>query len=138
PAVRRAPHGSRSRRHPADEAHHRGARPAGGGGSVELAPVAPGRGDLHPRAHHATGAQGGARNDRGDPVRAPGPARAEPRRHFLEPHRDMIGAALYLTRRSLVNATRRRVARLRQPKYLIGFVVGCLYLSWLIFGPRRG
>ena len=50
----------------------------------------------------------------------------------------MIGAALYLIRRSLVNATRRRVARLRQPKYLIGFVVGGLYLFWLVFRPRRG
>src|SRR6266568_3450584 len=50
----------------------------------------------------------------------------------------MIGAALYLIRRSLVNATRRRVARLRQPKYLIGFVVGGLYLYWLVIRPRRG
>ncbi|HYK82010.1 MAG TPA: putative ABC exporter domain-containing protein [Gemmatimonadales bacterium] len=49
----------------------------------------------------------------------------------------MIGAALYLMRRSLANATRRRLARLRQPKYLIGFVVGCLYLYWLVFRPRR-
>jgi ABC-2 type transport system permease protein len=50
----------------------------------------------------------------------------------------MIAAALYLTRRSLVNATRRRVARLRQPKYLIGFLVGGLYLYWLLFRPRPG
>ena len=50
----------------------------------------------------------------------------------------MIGAALYLIRRSLVNATRRRVTRLRQPKYLIGFVVGGLYLYWLVLRPRRG
>ncbi|HYT05362.1 MAG TPA: putative ABC exporter domain-containing protein [Gemmatimonadales bacterium] len=49
----------------------------------------------------------------------------------------MIGAALYLIRRSLVNATRRRVARLRQPKYLVGFVVGCLYVYWWIFRQRR-
>ncbi|HEX4574858.1 MAG TPA: putative ABC exporter domain-containing protein [Gemmatimonadales bacterium] len=48
----------------------------------------------------------------------------------------MIGAAVYLIRRSLVNATRRRVARLRQPKYLIGFVVGSLYLYWLVLRPR--
>ena len=50
----------------------------------------------------------------------------------------MIAAALYLTGRSLVNATRRRVARLRQPKYLIGLVVGGLYFYWFFFRPRRG
>lgn len=50
----------------------------------------------------------------------------------------MIAAALYLVRRSFVNATRHRVARLRQPKYLIGFVVGCFYLYWLVFRPQRG
>jgi hypothetical protein len=50
----------------------------------------------------------------------------------------MIGAALYLTGRSLVNATRRRVARLRQPKYLIGLVVGGLYFYWFFLRPRRG
>ena len=48
----------------------------------------------------------------------------------------MIGAALYLSRRSLANATRRRLARLRQPKYLIGFAVGLLYYYWLIARPR--
>jgi putative ABC exporter len=50
----------------------------------------------------------------------------------------MIGAALYLTGRSLVNATRRRVTRLRQPKYLIGLVVGGLYFYWFFFRPRPG
>ncbi len=49
----------------------------------------------------------------------------------------MIGSALYLIRCSLVNATRRRVARLRHPKYLIAFVVGGLYLYWLLVGRRR-
>jgi len=48
----------------------------------------------------------------------------------------VIGAALYLSRRSLANATRRRLARLRQPKYLIGFAVGLLYYYWLIARPR--
>lgn len=50
----------------------------------------------------------------------------------------MIGAALYLSRRSFANALRRRVQRLRQPKYLIGFCVGLLYFYWLIArpGPR--
>ena len=49
----------------------------------------------------------------------------------------MIGAALYLARRSLVNGVRRRLARLRQPKYLLGFAVGLLYYYWL-FIRRRG
>ncbi len=47
----------------------------------------------------------------------------------------MIGAALYLSRQSLANATRRRLARLRQPKYLIGFVAGLSYFYWLIVRP---
>ena len=50
----------------------------------------------------------------------------------------MIGAALYLISRSLLNATRRRVARLRQPKYLIGFAVGSLYVYWLVFRRSTG
>jgi len=50
----------------------------------------------------------------------------------------VISAALYLSRRSLANATRRRLARLRQPKYLIGFALGVLYYYWLIARPRSG
>lgn len=50
----------------------------------------------------------------------------------------MIGAALYLSERSFVNALRRRVQRLRQPKYLIGFCVGLLYFYWLIARPGGG
>ena len=48
----------------------------------------------------------------------------------------MIGSALYLARRSLVNGIRRRVARLRQPKYMVGFAVGLLYYYWLFVRPR--
>jgi len=48
----------------------------------------------------------------------------------------MIGAALYLARRSLANTIRRRLARLRQPKYLVGFAVGLLYYYWLFLRPR--
>ncbi len=48
----------------------------------------------------------------------------------------MIAAALYLSRRSLVNATRRRLRRLREPKYLVGFAVGLLYFWWVLFRPR--
>jgi len=47
----------------------------------------------------------------------------------------MIGAALYLSRRSFVNSIRRRLERLRQPKYLIGFAVGLLYCYWIIVQP---
>src|SRR6266581_4387245 len=91
-----------------------GLGPAGSGNRVELTPAPSGGGGLHARADHATGTEGGPRHARGDPDRATGPARAEPRGDFPHAHRDMIGAALYLIRRSLVNATRRRVARLRQ------------------------
>jgi hypothetical protein len=48
----------------------------------------------------------------------------------------VIGAALYLARCSLVNGLRRRVRRLRQPKYLAGFAVGLLYYYWLFIRPR--
>jgi hypothetical protein len=48
----------------------------------------------------------------------------------------MIGAALYLARRSLANGMRRRLARLRQPKYLIGFAVGLAYYYWMFLRPR--
>ncbi len=48
----------------------------------------------------------------------------------------MITAALYLSRRSLVNATWRRLRRLREPKYLVGFVVGLLYFWWFLYRPR--
>lgn len=50
----------------------------------------------------------------------------------------MIDAALYLTVRWTTNALRRRLARLREPKYLIGFAVGLLYFYWLFFRPRMG
>src|SRR5437763_1494071 len=113
-------------------------RAAGGRGRPELPPAAPRRGDLHARPHPASRTQGGAGNDRGDADRAARPAGAEPRGHFPDAHRDMIGAALYLVGRSLLNATRRRVARLRQPKYLIGLVVGGLYFYSFFFRPRRG
>jgi putative ABC exporter len=48
----------------------------------------------------------------------------------------MIGSALYLARLSLVNGIRRRLKRLRQPKYMVGFAVGLLYYYWLFIRPR--
>lgn len=50
----------------------------------------------------------------------------------------MIDAALYLSRRSFVNAMRRRIQRLRQPKYLVGFCVGLLYFWWIFARPGGG
>src|SRR5437763_3924003 len=137
-AVRRAAHRPRPGGDPPDEANHPGARAAGGGRRAELPPAAPGGGNLHARAHHAAGTQGRPGHDRGDPDGATRPAGAESGGHFPHAHRDMIGAAIYLIGRSLVNAMRRRVARLRQPKYLIGLVVGGLYFYWFFFRPRRG
>ena len=48
----------------------------------------------------------------------------------------MIGAAVYLARRSLVNALRRRLRRLRQPKYLLGFAVGLMYYYYFFLRAR--
>jgi hypothetical protein len=48
----------------------------------------------------------------------------------------VIAAAVYLARRSLVNAVRRRLRRLRQPKYLLGFAVGLVYYYYFFFRAR--
>lgn len=50
----------------------------------------------------------------------------------------MISAALYLSQRSFANAMRRRIERLRQPKYLIAFVIGLAYFYWIIARPGGG
>jgi len=50
----------------------------------------------------------------------------------------VIDAALYLAGRSLVNGLRRRLRRLRQPKYMIGFAVGLLYYYAFFLRPRGG
>lgn len=44
----------------------------------------------------------------------------------------MIGAALYLSRRSWANSLRTRLLRLRQPKYMVAFSAGVFYL-WAMF-----
>jgi ABC-2 type transport system permease protein len=46
----------------------------------------------------------------------------------------MIGTFLYLTLSSMRNRLRTRVRRLREPRYLIGSVVGALYFYYFIFG----
>jgi hypothetical protein len=47
---------------------------------------------------------------------------------------DALGALFYLRGMSLRNALVSRVMRLRQPKYLIGAVVGVAYIGWVVFG----
>jgi hypothetical protein len=47
----------------------------------------------------------------------------------------VIEAALYLSQRSFVNALRRRLQRLRQPKYFVGFLVGLGYFYWIWMRP---
>jgi hypothetical protein len=55
----------------------------------------------------------------------------------------MISALLYLQFHSIKNRTVMRITRLKQPKYLLGAVVGGLYFYWYFFrtiftAPRRG
>ena len=47
----------------------------------------------------------------------------------------MIEAALYLSQRSFVNTLRRRFQRLRQPQYLVGFLIGLGYFYWFFIRP---
>ena len=71
-AARRAAHRARSGRHPAHEGDDHA---AGGGGrrrDPQLAPAAPGRGDLHPRPGDAGRTVGGVRDDRRDRGQPPG------------------------------------------------------------------
>jgi hypothetical protein len=54
----------------------------------------------------------------------------------------MIGALFYLQAHSIVNRTLVRLKRLRQPKYLLGAIVGGLYFyfyffRWMFAGARR-
>ncbi len=50
----------------------------------------------------------------------------------------MIAASLYIVVCSARNRLRRRLKRLREPRYLIGSLVGALYLYLAIFGRARG
>lgn len=45
----------------------------------------------------------------------------------------VIGALFYLRATSLRNAVISRLARLKQPKYLVGAIVGVAYFYWLVF-----
>ncbi len=56
---------------------------------------------------------------------------------------NVISALLYLQYHSILNRTARRIKRLKQPKYLVGGIVGGLYFYWYFvrtfFGtPTRG
>jgi len=46
----------------------------------------------------------------------------------------MVGTFLYLTACSLKNRVRRRLRRLREPRYLIGLIVGAAYFYFMIIG----
>jgi len=48
-----------------------------------------------------------------------------------------LGAFLYLTGCSIKNRVRVRLRRLRQPRYLIGSIVGVLYFYYFVFGGMR-
>ena len=50
----------------------------------------------------------------------------------------MLGALLYLRFTSLKNWLRMRLLRLKQPKYLIGAIVGGLYFWFFFFRPAGG
>lgn len=50
----------------------------------------------------------------------------------------MIAAAFYLTSRIVVNGFRRRVARLREPRYAIALAAGLLYFYWIFARPGGG
>ena len=47
---------------------------------------------------------------------------------------NVIAALFYLRVTSLRNAVIARVARLKEPKYLVGAIVGVAYVYWLVFG----
>jgi len=50
----------------------------------------------------------------------------------------MLGALVYLRLMSIRNWAVSRVRRLRQPKYLIGAIVGCAYFYYFFFRPMSG
>ena len=50
----------------------------------------------------------------------------------------MLGALLYLRLTSLKNLVLSRVRRLRQPKYLVGALVGAAYFYFVVFGRAFG
>ena len=49
----------------------------------------------------------------------------------------MIRATFYIMACSTKNRVRRRLARLREPRYALGAIVGILYFYFAIFGRAR-
>jgi ABC-2 type transport system permease protein len=45
-----------------------------------------------------------------------------------------VGLLLFLATRSIANATRTKLARLKEPRYLVGLLVGLAYLALVLFG----
>src|SRR6266404_1889461 len=142
PAARRAAHGARSGRHPADEVHDRAARRGGGGGDPELAPAAPRRGDLHPRAGDERGPGGGLRHHRrhrGEPAGVERPAaggRVPGADHAGQRAARVIRVFAYLAWRSAYNRLARQLRQLRSPRYLLALALGLSYL-WLVAVEQR-
>ena len=50
----------------------------------------------------------------------------------------MISASLYIVACSAKNRVRRRLARLREPRYLVGAIVGAAYIYFSFFARARG
>jgi ABC-2 type transport system permease protein len=50
----------------------------------------------------------------------------------------MLSASLYITVCTTRNRLRVRLRRLREPRYLLGAIVGTAYLYFSVLGPRRG
>lgn len=50
----------------------------------------------------------------------------------------MNSALVFLATRSVWNAALARLRRLKQPKYLVGVIVGAAYFYWIFTGPMRG
>ena len=50
----------------------------------------------------------------------------------------MLSASLYITVCTTRNRLRVRLRRLREPRYLLGAIVGLAYLYFAVLGPRRG
>ena len=50
----------------------------------------------------------------------------------------MIQASLYITVCSAKNRLRVRLKRLREPRYLLGALVGAAYVYFTVFARRRG
>ena len=107
-----------------------------------VAPAAPGRGGLHARDHH------GPRAGRSPTARSPSsrrapiwrrPGRTSSRSSCASPATtEMLSASLYIIVCTARNRLRVRLRRLREPRYLIGAIVGSAYLYFAVFNRGAG